>query len=454
MNNNANHLVAVVGAGPAGLFAARELASQGVFVILLNRDIKPGGLAEYGIYPNKHKMKDGLRNQFYPVVCGTENIRYYGNVLVGDEGDLSLCDLKDLGVQAALITTGAQGTKWLGLEGENLKGVYHAKDIVYHYNRLPPFSQHCFQIGKRVAVIGMGNVMTDITYWLTSVMKVDEVMAIARRGPGEVKFDKKEMERIAANLDYPALDMEIDRVTPILRAISQDPEIPRHLIHSAQDKAIPTGSSTRFTLHFLASPTRILGDEQGNVAGLEVEDNTLTLAQPGGEVKARSLDSHRVFPVDTVIFAIGDRVDEHLGLPIQGGEYQKNNAPRFPLEGQSYEIAQVDPCLENVFVAGWSRKASTGLVGVARKDGINGARAILEYLETLPVMEDLYLERIGQRLQQLNHPVVTGEDIQRLLAAEEAQGRELGVDHFKLATNAEMLEAMGLREKSYNPRQE
>ena len=57
-------MVAVIGAGPAGLFAARELANQGAQVFIFNRDIKPGGLAEYGIYPGKTKMKEGLRSQF------------------------------------------------------------------------------------------------------------------------------------------------------------------------------------------------------------------------------------------------------------------------------------------------------------------------------------------------------------------------------------------------------
>ena len=62
--NDPGYVVAVIGAGPAGLFAAKQLAAEGVHVALLNRDIKPGGLAEYGIYPDKHKMKDGLRAQF------------------------------------------------------------------------------------------------------------------------------------------------------------------------------------------------------------------------------------------------------------------------------------------------------------------------------------------------------------------------------------------------------
>src|SRR3989304_5504240 len=80
--------VAVVGAGPAGLFAARELATLGARVTIFNRDIKPGGLAEYGIYPDKHTMKSGLRKQFRQIM-DLPNLDYYGNVTVGAQGDLT-----------------------------------------------------------------------------------------------------------------------------------------------------------------------------------------------------------------------------------------------------------------------------------------------------------------------------------------------------------------------------
>ncbi|MBI3737822.1 MAG: FAD-dependent oxidoreductase, partial [Chloroflexi bacterium] len=130
MSEQNSYFVAVVGAGPAGLFGARELAMHGARVVLFNRDIKPGGLAEYGIYPDKHTMKDGLRKQFRQAM-ENENITYYGNVKVGAQGDLTLDDLRAMGFQAILVTAGAQGTKWLGLPGEDLEGVYHAKDVVY-----------------------------------------------------------------------------------------------------------------------------------------------------------------------------------------------------------------------------------------------------------------------------------------------------------------------------------
>ena len=85
MENSSRYSVAVIGAGPAGLFAARELANQGVHVVIFNRDIKPGGLAEYGIYPDKVKMKIGLRNQFKQTLSLPE-VEYYGNITVGNSG--------------------------------------------------------------------------------------------------------------------------------------------------------------------------------------------------------------------------------------------------------------------------------------------------------------------------------------------------------------------------------
>ncbi|HET6846600.1 MAG TPA: FAD-dependent oxidoreductase, partial [Anaerolineales bacterium] len=218
MSEHRMHYVAVIGAGPAGLFGARELASQGNRVVLINRDIKPGGLAEYGIYFDKYTMKDGLRKQFSQVLSNA-GLTYYGNITVGSQGDLTLDDLRELGFQAILVTAGAQGTKWLGLPGEDLKGVYHAKDVVYYYNKLPPYSQWEFHLGKRCAIIGAGNVMVDLARYMLREVQADEVISIVRRGPAEVNFTKEEMKHIIANLDLDAFEAEIRRVTPVLEAV-------------------------------------------------------------------------------------------------------------------------------------------------------------------------------------------------------------------------------------------
>lgn len=440
-----HHLVAVIGAGPAGLYGARYLANHGVRVVLINRDIKPGGLAEYGIYHTKHRMKEGLRKQFRQIL-EEPDIRYMGNVTVSEEIGLTLDDLQELGFQAILVTVGAQGTKWLGLPGEDLTGVYHAKDLVYHYNRLPPFSTQDFLIGKRVALIGVGNVMLDIAHWTIRELGVEDVVAVARRGPAEVKFSKKEMENVARNLDVKALDEEIARVAPVMQTVGQDFQAAKDFILSALPKAKEPVSDTRFRFEFLASPSRILGDEQGRVCGLEVEDTTLI--PKNGDTKAKRLGTTRVLDVDTVIFCIGDRVDEKFGLPVKWNEFVKNPQPRYPVDDLSYEAydPEEEQAIEGVFVAGWSREASSGLVGVARKDGENGARAILQYLENRPPVknEQAILESLDEIVALTGKPVIGKEDVKRLEQAEREHAERLGVEFYKHKSNQEMLRAIGL----------
>jgi ferredoxin--NADP+ reductase len=419
------------------MFAARELARAGARVVIFNRDVKPGGLAEYGIYPDKHAMKEGLRTQFRAVL-DTPGLTYYGNITIGAQGDLTLDDLRACGFQAILVTVGAQGTKWLGLPGEDLIGVYHAKDLVYHYNLLPPFTQMPFHYGKRVAVVGAGNVMLDISRFFIQKIKVDEVIAVVRRGPAEVKFDKKEMEFVIANLSQRALDAEIDRVTPILESIGQDPAAAKANILEALPKALPTNSASRFRFEFLASPTRILGNEQKYVTGLEVEDNVLV--PTNGDTKARGTGDKRVIDVDTVIFAIGDKVETTFGLPTAGYEFAKNPQPRFPVDGNSHEAYDPEKgsVIEDVFVAGWARQASTGLVGLARKDGTNGSKAVMQYLQTLqPVAVDT--APLEARLKALGKPVVTAPDVRNLRELEEDEAKRHNVQSFKFGTNEEML---------------
>lgn len=438
------YLVAVIGAGPAGLFASRFLATNDVHVVLLNRDIIPGGLAEYGIYFDKYKMKEGLRRQFQQIL-GNPAIEYFGNVIVGDNGDLHLSDLRALGFQALLVTVGAQGTKWLGLPGENLVGVYHAKDLVFHYNRLPPFSRRDFHIGRRVALIGAGNVMLDIAHWLIFELKVDSVVAVVRRGPNEVKFTKEELRYVIHNLDLSKLFAEIERVRPIANEVGQNVDEAKEYILSALPKGLPPVSKTRFYFEFLASPIRILGDAQGYVNGLELEDTTLECVE--GEVQAKRLGTRRILDVDTVIFCIGDKVDEPFGLPVRNYAFVKNPNPRYPVDGLSFEAYDPDlnRPIDRVFLAGWSRQASSGLVGVARKDGENGAKAVLEYLHDQPNLVDpsAIFEEFKTKLMRLDKPVVQKIDLNKLMEAQAEEAEKSGLPAYKYATNEEMLEIMG-----------
>jgi len=441
---DSKYMLAVVGAGPAGLYAARKLAEGGARVVLFNRDIKPGGLAEYGIYWDKFKLRQGLRNQFKKILA-LPLIDYYGNVTVCCGGNIVLEDLLESGFQAVLVTTGAQGTKWLRLPGENLPGVYHAKNIVFHYNLLPPFSGKKYLLGKRVAVVGAGNVMMDIAHYLIRDCKVDEVVAVVRRGPAEVKFTRKEMESVAANLDPAALDAEFARVAPIMQAAGQDPVAAKAAFTDARPKALEPVSQTRFHFEFLATPVRIMGDWISGVTGLKVEENTLVAVD--GNLKARGTGNTHQVEADTVIFAIGDTVDRDFCVPIYNDSYVTVKEPRFPVDHLSYEAFNPDSNqpMERVFLAGWARQASTGLVGYARRDGENAAEAVLAFLQTQSPMRDLdnVVEKFEQRLEETHQRPVDKIHLAKLEEAEKAEAQKRGVEEFKFPTNDEMFTAMG-----------
>jgi len=430
------YFVAVIGAGPAGLFGARELANNGVRVALFNRDIKAGGLAEYGIYLEKHSMKEGLRKQFRQAL-DLASIDYYGNVSIGAGGNFTLDEIRALGFDAILVSAGAQGTKSLGLPGETLEGVYHAKDLVYHYNKLPPFSQRKFRFGERAAIIGAGNVMVDIARYLINHQNVEEVTAVVRRGPAEVNFTKDEMKHLITYLDLDEFENEMQRVLPALEAIKQDPEIGRHKVLDALPKADPKTANAKFHFDFLASPTAMIG-ENGLLTKLEVEDNILT--ERDGKTSAKGTGNKRTLDVDTVIFAIGDQVDANFGLPTEWGEFTKNKEPKFPVEGVSYEST-----IEGIFVGGWSRKASEGLVGYARRDGTNAAKAVVEYLKSR-TPSNVSVEAVTEKVKSLPKPVILKDDIKRLEVAEAEEAKKRGLEWFKYSSNEEMLQAMGLIE--------
>jgi ferredoxin--NADP+ reductase len=432
------YYVAVIGAGPAGFFAARELNNQGVRVAVFNRDIKPGGLAEYGIYPDKHNMKEVLRSQFRTMLDNPK-LNYYGNVLIANNGDFTFDELRSFGFDAILVTAGAQGTKWLGLPGEELDGVYHAKDVVFGYNSLPPFSQKKFRIGKRCAIIGAGNVMVDVARHLLQKKQVDEVIIVNRRGPGEVNFTKDEMKHIISHLDLDAFEQEMQRTLPFLQAVNQDPEIGRKKILEPLAKADPKIADANGKLYFdfLASPTAMIG-ENGEMVKLEVEDNILV--DKDGQIGAKGTGNKRTIDVDTVVFAIGDTIDDSLGLQTSKNEFVQQREPRFPIDGVSFETP-----VDGVFIGGWARKASNGLVGYARRDGTNAAKAVWQYLQTVQP-KGTNADAVDAKIKALDKPVISKEDIKRLEVVEAEEAKKRGLEFFKCSTNEEMLQIMGLLE--------
>lgn len=442
MSATNSQVIIVVGAGPAGMAVASTLAKAGHEVIVLNRDIKFGGLAEYGIFPAKLKLRGGLKKQYWELLQ-QPNVHYFGNVTIGNGKDLTVEDLRGLGATAIVFSSGAQGTKSIGVEGDSAQGVFHAKDVVFHFNRLPGYGDRPFEMGKHVGIIGVGDVMVDIARWLINYKKVERVTAIARRGPVERKYNPKEIRSVCSNMDLEGIAAEFVRIKDRLAAVGQNADAVQKGLTDEFTKCEPKVSDTKMGFRFLASPKRILVDEHNQVRGLELEENKLE--PKGDDTAAVGLKQSYEFACDSVVFAVGDKVDAALGLPYKNGVFVTNpnktgNDPDDALF-QAYDET-TGQVIDGVFLAGWARKASEGLVGIAKRDGDWCAEVVSRYLAAkTPVNAKVVLDKLTTILKaHKSHPV----DVKGLRVLESIEKQHQGetdcIGEFKYASNREMIE--------------
>src|SRR5262249_28211365 len=181
-------------------------------------------------------------------------------------------------------------------------------------NRLPPFAERQFPVGRRVAIVGVGNVMVDIANYCSHYCDCEEIIAIARRGPFEKAYDDKEFQDVEDAFDREAYGQEIERVRSRREAMGQNPaDLGKALADRAEPAERPRA---RLRFRFLASPKRVVA-ENGRVVGLEVEENRLE--RKGDRINAVGTGESSFIPCDTGGLSGGDRVDRRFGLPYQGG---------------------------------------------------------------------------------------------------------------------------------------
>jgi len=147
-----------------------------------------------------------------------------------------------------------------------------------------------------------------------------------------------------------------------------------------------------------------------------------------------------------VIFAIGDRVLDELGLPMNKNEFSKARSPLYPINGQTFEIE--DPAsgqnIPGIFIAGWLRNPSTGLVGTARKDGVYAAEAVGQYLEHKKELTGIDRDLLIQKIRSQRCVVVTKDLLPVLQAEEKIQAEKASLEDYKFSTNEEMLKILRL----------
>jgi ferredoxin--NADP+ reductase len=217
-------------------------------------------------------------------------------------------------------------------------------------------------------------------------------------------------------------------------------------------KCEPAISNTKMGFRFLASPVRVLVSPNNRVRALELEENRLE--QRGEDFASVGLKRTYEFPCDTVVFAVGDRVDQNLGLATNNGNFTTNphttqNEPDDAMF-QVYDH-QTGKVMEGLFVAGWARKASVGLVGIAKRDGDWCSDVVKRYLAEKPPVDSAALQEklkiLRSLLKERQPEVVNKTDIEILAQIEADEARLRGVEEFKFATNEKMLAAIQERKR-------
>lgn len=294
--------------------------------------------------------------------------------------------------------------------------------------------------------------MVDIAHWLVRYKKVERVTAIVRRGPVERKYNPKEIRSICANMDLEGIHHEFERIKDRMAKVGQNPDDVLKGFTDEFTKCEPQVSQTQMGFRFLASPKRILVDAHNRVRALEMEDNRL---DPKGEdTVAVGLKQYYEFPCDSVVFAVGDKVDETVGLPYKNGMFITNpnktgNDPDDSLF-QAYDET-VGKIMDGVFLAGWARKASEGLVGVAKRDGDWCAEVVERYLASKSSGGNAraVLDQLHSLLQKRQSCPVDVSGLRALEVAERSFTEKTDcIGEFKFTVNQDMLACIEQRRVS------
>ena len=437
--------VCIVGAGPAGLYAADAIIRKrkDARVDVLDRLPSPFGLVRAGVAPD-HQGTKAITRQFERTLA-RPGVRFMGNVAVGR--DVALFELRDL-YDAVILAVGAPADRRLGIPGEGLAGVYGSAAFVGWYNGHPDHAALSPRLpGPSVAVIGHGNVALDIARVLAktpdemagadlteaaaaaiAAAPVTDIHLFGRRGPVEASFTPAELAELGTLAGaVPVVDGTVlpDGVGPLPHG--QDRPVKDktlEILKSYAARADQTGTAaTRVHLHFHAAPTALLDDGTGAVAGLRL---ARTRQEDG-----RAVVTDQTFDVAaaTVVSAIGYRCDALEGAPLDRARGVIPNTD-----------GRVDDA--GLFVVGWARRGPTGVIPTNRADSMAVAAHVLAWLEGHADPARPGPAGLDRVLMDRGAHVVSLDDWGRLNAAEIDAGAAAGRPRVKFTSIEAMLAAL------------
>lgn len=435
--------VAIIGSGPAGVYAADALARHGdVAIDVIDRLPAPYGLVRYGVAPDHLKIKSIILA--LQKVLELPGVRFLGNIGVGT--DLTLDDLHRH-YDAIVFAHGAAVDRRMGVPGEDLPGSFSAREFVAWYSGHPDATLDRFTLQARsVAVVGVGNVAVDVARVLAKTAdelrstdlpdhvlevldrsQVADVHMIGRRGPAQAKFTTKELRELGELTNADVLidpeELQIDDASEA--AIATQPAVRRN-VEALQEwsQRRLAGRARRLHLRFLLRPVEVLGT--GRVEGLTVERNRLDgtgNALPTGQ--RLTIDAQMLFR------SVGYR-----GLPVPGLPFNEITGV-VPNAGGRVLRDGIPGSGE--YVAGWIKRGPTGVIGTNKGDAKETVAALLEDAPTLPRAAIRDPDAITQLLAERGIDVVIWEGWQAIDDAERELGRAQGRDRVKIADRAELL---------------
>jgi ferredoxin/flavodoxin---NADP+ reductase len=451
------HRVAVVGAGPAGAFAAdRLLRARGdVEVDLFERLPTPWGLLRAGVAPDHQEIKR-LDETFDRQTLG-RGCRLFGNVTVGE--DVSHEDLMRH-YTAVIYATGAQTDKSLGIPGEDLPGSWPATEFVAWYNGHPDYRELEFDLSApRAVVIGNGNVAADVTRMLTLSpeelertdvadhalealrgSQVEEVVVLGRRGPAQAAFTSAELRELGrmdgVDLRVDPAEVELDPLSE--RWLAEQGTFTARknvdlLREFAAREPLPT-SRRRIVLRFLRSPVEIRGE--GRVAAVDVRRNEIVQADDGSLRPRAADDELETLESGLVLRSVGYRAVPLPGVPFDERSYILPN-------DRGRVLAHDGEPLPGVYAVGWIKRGPTGILGTNKRDAEETVTRLTEDLSAgaLPTPQGAGREEIEALLHERKPDLVTIEGWRAIEADELRRGEEQRRPRVKLSSRDELLAA-------------
>ena len=430
--------VAVIGSGPAGIYAADALTRQRrvpVHVDIMDRLPTPYGLVRYGVAPDHLKIK-GVAGTLRQVLEHPD-VRFLGGVEFGT--DLSRADLSHTH-HAVVYATGAAVDRRMGVPGEDLPGSVAATDFVNWYCGHPDSDLEQFVLNsEEVAVVGAGNVAIDVSRILVktadelshtdipqpvldvlAASRVRTVHLLARRGPLQAKFTAPELRGLLSlpggGGDVRADQVDIDPATvgvdepesarPSRAARTNLKLLREHVVSPTQ------GGPRTVRLHFWARPLEVRGDEYG-VSGIRVE--------------------HTRFASDGSLVGTGEITDLDVGMVLRSVGYASVPLPQVPFDDRGRTVPQEEgrvldtegDVVRGDYVAGWIKRGPTGVIGTNKSDA---AATIRSLLEDAPVLREAAGDLVPLE-KVLDERGLTHSDYRdwlRIDSAEARQAEELG----------------------------